>query len=487
MATKKHKKKEIFSIKNLQVDNEVTGSCLIVECDNRTILIHYGCHQDNSVQLDKVYDINKQKMKIPMNKLTDVFILEQHYDHNGMLPVLFRDDVEFNGICYSTEPTAELSRLILLDSAHIMASETERYNNFHKDKKLKPLYGKEEVEKCISNIRCYGYEQKVKITDNLTFEFLPNKHLLGSAMLHLVYDDGKDVRRLLVTSDYYYGDTDKPFTKSILDKCIKADAIVTESTYGGRHHPKENPIDVLEKIIEDYVVGKNKILFIPTFAQGRSSALYYMLDTIYKRNKLIANANIPVWFCSNLLNECHKVYGKPQYECYMDEKWHGMTHLFNGQCNFKVITSGMDVDTFILKGNSRKIVVASSGMISGGFSNMIAKRWVSNGNVVCVGTGYQGEGTLGFEFSKNQEYVMVDGEQRRQRMKYLGILPNMSSHSDTNGLVGFIKSCNQHILKKVLIQHGGEEERKALKEILEKELNSKIEVKIFNQFDKVKF
>ena len=487
--SKRNKKDEPFTIIQHQLDNEVTGSCYLVECDGEVILINYGSHQDNSLPLEKVYDINRQKIKIPLDKVTVSIYPEAHFDHIGIVGINGRKDIDYNGIGYATEPTAEAMRYILLDSSRIMQSDCDKHNLYHKGKEqLRPLYNKDEVENAVADIRCYGYEESIKLTSNLSFEFLPNGHLLGSGMVYMTYDDGKIIRRLLITSDYYYGDTPRPFTKSIINKCIKADVIVTESTYGNRYHSKENPMDVLEKVIEEYVVGKNKILFIPTFAMSRSSSLYYYLNDIFKKNKKISDANIPVYFCGGLMDNLHTMYGKKQYDAYKDEQWIGHEELFNGVCGFKSLAMKKDIDTFVLNGNSRKIVIASSGMISGGFSTMIAEKFVENNKVVMMCSGYVAEGTIAYEICREDvQTVKINTASKTKRLKVLPTLPNMSSHADANGLVAFIKSCNQHVLKKVLICHGGEEERIALKESLEKELNKKIEVKVFNQYDKVKF
>ena len=368
-----------------------------------------------------------------------------------------------------------------------MGSETERYNNNNKDKKkISPLYTKDEVDSLMNMIRCYGYEEKVWLTDRLYFEFLPSAHLPASAMIYLVYlkEDGRK-KTLLCTGDFYYGDNPRPFTKSVLKKCLKANVVVVESTYGNRKHDKTNPIDFIEDMIVKECVNKNRILFIPVFAQHRSTVLCYYLYEIFKRNKAIKDKGIPVYFCSKLLATCHDLIGKDEYKEFYDDEWKDLDHIFKNS-GFTFVKQGLDVQKLL--NNNLKIIIASSGMMSGGFSTMIAKSYVPNTKVSILATGYQGEGTLGrMLMEEESRKIVIEGEGKTIRCKHLGVIPNMSCHADINGIKAFIKSLNQTTLKKVLIHHGGKDERENLQLELEKVLSDRVEVKILNQYDKVKF
>lgn len=227
---------------------------------------------------------------------------------------------------------------------------------------------------------------------------------------------------------------------------------------------------------------------MPTFANARSTSLYYMLNEIMNKNEKIKQANIPVYFCSSLMNKCHQIHGKEQYKEFLDEQWHDKVELFDGRCGFQPLIQFKDVETFAIGGNHRRIVIASSGMVTGGYSQAIAKRFVTNNKVVYLTTGFCGMGSLGYELGREDiNQILIDGELKTKRMQSLGRLPNMSSHADKNGIIDFIKTCNQHVLKNILIVHGGEQERLELKQSLEKELKSGINVQVFNQFNKFKF
>ena len=484
---KRTSKDNDFRITELQPDDEVTGSCLLVEVDEQVIMIDYGMLQNSHFDVTKAYDIAKEKKKVPIDKLTAVIITHSHADHVGNLGILSRSDIDFNGKIYATELCAALTREILYDSAHIMNSEVERYNNNNKDKrKLSALYTKDEVDALMNMIRCYGYEEKVYLTEHLYFEFLPSGHLPASAMIYLVYEkpDGRK-KTLLCTGDFYYGDNARPFTKSVLKKCLKANTVVVESTYGNRKHDYSNPIDFIEDIIMKECVNKNRILFIPVFAQHRSTVLCYYLYQIFRRNEEIRKKNIPVYFCSKLLSTCHDLLSKEAYKEFYDDEWKDLDHIFKNS-GFTFVKQGLDVQKLL--NNNLKIIIASSGMMSGGFSTMIAKSYVPNTKVSILATGFQGEDTIGRLLMDNEhKKIVIEGEAKTVRCKHLGIIPNMSCHADVDGIISFVKSLNQNVLKKILIHHGGKEERENLQKELENVFKDRVEVKILNQYDKVKF
>lgn len=484
---KKRKIENDFRITEYQPTDEVTSSSLLVEIDDQVILIDYGMLQSSAMKIEQVYSLNREKMRLPIDRITHVLITHSHADHVGSLGILGREDIDFNGKIYSTELCAALTREILYDSAHIMDVETKSYNTYNSTKKkLQPLYVKDDVDRVMNMVRGYGYEEKIWITDNLYFEFLPSGHLPASAMIYLVYQSGEYHKKtLLCTGDFYYGDSPRPFTKSVLKKCLKANTVIVESTYGNRLHENKNPIDVLEDTILKECVDKNRILFIPVFGQHRSTVLCHYLYEIFKNNERIRGKNIPVYFCSKLLAQCHDLIGKREYKEFYDGEWKDLDHLFNNS-GFTFVKQGIDVQKLL--DNNLKIIIASSGMMSGGFSNMIAKSYIPNTKVSILATGYQGDGTLGRVLMDRQsKSIVVDGVGKTIRCKHLGVLPNMSCHADLKGIISFVKSLNQNTLKKVLIHHGGKDERDNLKLELEKVLKDRVEVSILNQYDKVKF
>lgn len=497
----KRKQDNTFIIKQFQPNDCVTSSSIMVEVDGIKILLDLGLMQDSSKTFGQLYHCNMEKLKsIPYKELSYCVLSHAHYDHSSAIAVLNKSETEFNGEIIMTELTASLSKIIMRNAYDINLIETNKNNNINtlkvekgikKNKKsnYELYYNKEDVENVMNKIRCYSYFREIKLTDRVTLELLPACHLSGASMIYLTYKDEYKTRRLLYTGDITYGhEIDRPYTMNIIKKCLKADVLICESTYGLRDkkiYTSENPIDFLENIIMEEVVGKNQTLWIPSFAVHRATCLYYYLNEIFKRNENIKKANIPVYFCGKMMRDAHDVIGKDKYNDYYDEQWRDKKEIFLKQ-PFGFLTEEQDVRHFCLN-NTRKIVVSSAGMYDKGYSALLAKSYVANKKISTVACGYQGENTLGWFIREGYDFVEFNGEGRNVRLKYKGVIPELSGHANHEGLISFIKSLNQSVLKNIVLVHGDTQAKEELKEDLEKVLGKNKNVHIIKQYETLKF
>lgn len=488
---KKRKIDNTFTITSYQPNDCVTSSSVMVEVDGIKILLDLGLMQDSSMTFPQLYHNNMQKLQsIPYDELDYVVFSHFHFDHSAAIPILAREEANFHGTIIATELTTKLSELIMYDAQRINQSEVTIHNNKNdKKKKYRTFYDKEDVSNVIDQIRCYGYCEEIKLSDNVTLELLPACHASGASMIYITYRDEFKTRRLLYTGDITYGHTiDRPFTKRILDKCLKADVVICESTYGLRDkttYENENPIDFLESEILDEVVHKNQTLWIPSFAIHRATTLYLYLYEIFQRNEEIRKANIPVFFCGKMMMEAHRIIGKDCYNEYYDEKWHDKKDIFRKD-PFGFLIQKKDVEHYCLN-NGRKIVISSSGMFDKGYSSLLADSYVSNKKVSALACGYQGDSTLGSKLRDGVEYASVNGISKKVRLSYKGCIPSLSGHTNHNGLIEFIKSLNQSVLKNIVLVHGDDDAKLELKQDLEKELSKNKTISIIKQFETLKF
>ena len=485
----KAKKDTTFRITQFQPNDCVTCSSIMVEVDGIKILFDLGLLQDSSMSFKQLYHMNMQKLQsIPFDELDYVVISHAHYDHVAGIPILAREESGFKGIIITTELTAELGKLIMEDACRINKSDVAKYN-FKEGKKYRTFYEKEDIVEVMNNIRCYNYEQEIKLSDKVTLELLPACHLSGACMCYLTYKDEYKTKRLLFTGDITYHHTvERPFTKKILDKCLKVDVLLCESTYGLKDKEslnEGNPVDFLEEVILREVVGKNKTLWIPSFAVHRATAIYLYLYEIFQRNEEIRKATFPVYFCGQMMFEAHRTIAKDKYNCYYDEQWHDKKDIFYKE-PFGFLTTKKDVEHYCYN-NGRKIVISSSGMFDKGYSSLLADSYVANGKVSTLACGYQGEQTLGWYIKNGEEYVNVNGIRKKVRCSFEGTIPNMSGHANHQGLIDFVKSLNQSILKEIVLVHGTTEAKKELKEDLEKNLSSNKHIHLIKQFETLNF
>ncbi|MGL5330695.1 MAG: MBL fold metallo-hydrolase [Peptostreptococcaceae bacterium] len=488
------KKYDCFTITQYQPNDCVTSSSIMVEVDGLKLLFDLGLMQDSSLQFQQLYHKNMEKLKsIPYDELDYVFCSHFHYDHSSAIPILNREETGFNGVVITTELTAALGKKIMEDAQCINQSDVDKRILYSKDKKDKTkyrtFYDKNDVEDVFDYVRCYGYNQEVRLSDTVSVELLPACHASGACMFYVTYRDDTKVRRLLYTGDITYGQkVDRPFTMNIQNKCLKVDYLVLESTYGLRDkkvYTNEHPKDFIERVIIEEVVRKNNTLWIPSFAIHRSTALCYYLNQIFNNNEEIRKANIPIYFCGKMLKEAHEIIGKDKYNEYYDEFWHDKKEIFkHGKFNF--LTTKQDVEHFCLN-NTRKIVISSAGMYDKGYSALLAESYIANKKISTLACGYQGESTLGWHIREGTPFVNFNGIGRNVRLKYCGTIPELSGHANHEGLISFVKSLNQTTLKEIILVHGDQDAKEELKEDLEVVLSKNKKVHIIKQFETLKF
>lgn len=467
----KKKKENDFRITPYHVNNSVTGSSVLVEVDGLKILLDIGIFQSQTHKTKDVYKINYKKLNIPFSELDYIIISSSHVDHCGGLGLIGREDVNFHGKVISTEMSAELIGLNIRDSAHLMATECESYNKKHSDEELKPLYNGIEAENSLEWLRGYGQNEKIRLNDNVYFEFLPNGHLSGDGSIYITYQKNEyEKKRLLYTGDHNFGRI-KPFTKKWVNKCLKADCIISESTYAGKGHLKQDNFKVLEDAILNTCIKEHKILFIPTFAIHRQTEVTYMLKEVFDRNEILRKSNIPIYSAGVMSAKSQRILGNKKYKCFYDEEWQNLDDVFEWD-RVTYIERFKDVSEK-LTDNKVKIVLSSSGMCTGGYSSYLSSCYVQRENINFLFSGYQAIGSVGDKImSQEHKTVSIQGRSYVIKAYSLGKL-DLSGHAGNDELIGLIKSLNQNILKKVILIHGDDDRKELLKSQLEKSLNDK--------------
>jgi metallo-beta-lactamase family protein len=125
--------------------------------------------------------------------------------------------------------------------------------------------------------------------------------------------------------------------------------------------------------------------------------------------------------------------------------------------------------------NKPKIILASSGMCTGGYTTYLCQQMVGRPNVCMLFSGYVGEGTAGRAIldtlTKENKYVTIQGVKYRVRCQLPERL-ELSGHADSTQIMKLLtQSFNQKKLKRIIIVHGGEEERKYIVEQLSQKID----------------
>jgi len=254
-------------------DQGVTGSCHLIECAGKRILIDCGLYQGGR-ELDEE---NAEPFGFEPANIDIVLLTHAHLDHCGRLPLLVKRG--FRGEIIATAATRELARLVMLDAAHLQEEEAQyraRKAGRHANAGVtEPLYTTLDALNVLDFfVRTVGYDTPVELHPGIQATFLDAGHILGSASVLLELQESGERRTLLFSGDL--GNAGRPLLRAPATPPA-VDAVVMETTYGDRLHKPLGPsVEELYAVITSaFHRGGNVI--IPTFALERAQELLYFL------------------------------------------------------------------------------------------------------------------------------------------------------------------------------------------------------------------
>ena len=418
----------------------VTGSKFLLETPELNILIDCGLFQG----LKELRLFNRENFPFLPEKIDLVLLTHGHLDHVGYLPKLvvqgFKKDI------LGTSPTLAIAETILLDSAKIQEEDAEQTNEegYSSHKPALPLYTLKDVEETLKFFKSINTGEWISLSENVKCRFTKNGHIVGSTFIEL------DVfGKIFVFS----GDVGQ--TKDLLldppEKPEWADILLLESTYGNRLHPVEDLDDVLAQLVTENL-SKNGTLIIPSFAVERMQTLMYKFWKLYQKRRI---PGVPVFVDSPMGNEVLKIFETfPSWHKISLEEMRGMKDYFNIISSYK--------DTFKTVDDPRsKIVIAGSGMISGGRVLTYLKYYLERPETTVLLVGFQAEGTRGRQLQEGAQELKIFGKyyQVRARIKSIG---SLSAHADQKGLVDWVQKI-KNVPERVFLIHGEEMTRDVLR------------------------
>ena len=264
-------------------DGEVTGSCHLLECAGKRILIDCGLFQGGR----EIEEENAQPFAFDAASIDFVLLTHAHLDHCGRLPLLVKRG--FRGEIIATAATRELARLVLLDAASLQEEEAAR-NERRRDRRggdgsAQPLYTMVEALATFDYFRRSAqYDERLHLTEGISATFFDAGHILGAASIYLELEDHGHRRRVLFSGDIG-NDNGAPLLQARSD-FPHCDVVVMETTYGDRNHRalSSSVQELYDAINDTFARGGNVI--IPTFALERAQELLYYLREGYEQKLL---------------------------------------------------------------------------------------------------------------------------------------------------------------------------------------------------------
>ena len=420
-----------MKIKFLGGTGTVTGSKTLVESNGIRILIDCGQFQG----IKPLRELNWEPLPILPNTIDFVLLTHGHLDHCGWLPRLVNQG--FEGKIYCTSPTAAIAKLILLDSAKIQEEEAERANKEHysKHEKAEPLYNVIQAEKVFPHFRVLKTNEKVLLDPEISAVFRNAGHIIGACSIELKLEG-----KTLVFSGDIGRDDDVLMFPPIKPK--EADYVFLESTYGNRIHPDEDVKLLLETYINNtYQI--NGTVIIPSFAVERAQTIMYLLWQLKIENKIpdisyIIDTPMGISVLDIFMNNrnWHKLSESDCIE---------MCQMFTLNSDYKeTITSIFD--------KQPKVVIAASGMITGGRVLSYLERYIGLPETTVIIVGYQAEGTRGRKLLEGATEIKIYGKYYPVLAKILEI-EGLSAHGDQNDLLNWLSDLKKKP-EKVFLVHG---------------------------------
>lgn len=425
---------------------QVTGSCYLLETSISNILLECGLYQGGSIAERQ----NRQPFSFDIDKIDVVVISHTHLDHCGLLPKLVREG--YRGPIYMTTGTYDLIEVMLTDAAHLEMKDTEWENKqrLRANKPLiEPLYTQKDVEHTLGLREAIVYGDITKITPDVTLTYHEAGHILGSSVVELHIQETKTTKTLVFSGDL--GNSKAALLKDPAE-LKQANILLLESTYGDRNHRSmSETVDEFRQALDDAADGGGNVL-IPAFALGRTQEVLFWIGKFYREGTLKQRH---VFLDSPMAIAASDIY--LQY-----------VHLFNKEDakEFREVAKGnweewlpilrytltpeesMQINSI----SSGAIIIAGSGMCSGGRIRHHLKNnlWRNKAHVIIV--GFQAEGTPG--------RALVDGTQSLNIFRNevavnatIHTLGGFSAHADQTQLLDWAGHFKQPLPELYLI-HG---------------------------------
>ena len=448
---------ESMRLKFLGAAATVTGSNFFLSSEKTGLMVDFGMFQGKPEEVE----LNSVKPDMDFTKLSGVILTHAHLDHCGRLPLLAR--YGFKGPIFMTEATKALAELVLYDCAKI-AKEAE-------GKSI--LYTDEDVEVILKQVSLVEYDKRFDVGD-FTVTLVDAGHILGSASV--VVEERATGKSVAFSGDL--GNTPEPLL-SPTHFVNKAKVAVVESTYGDEIHGPREEIEDFVKIVQKAERDKGTVL-IPSFSIERAQELLYIFDQLKKDGRMAYET--PVFLDSPMAIKATTIFR--DFPVLYSQKLKNQVKT-DDPFDFPglMICDSMEKSKQIKNYEGTKVIVAGSGMMSGGRVVYHALNYLGDPKTQLVFVGYQAEGTLGREILDGKKSVNIWRSQVKIKAEILEI-KTMSAHADQEQVLNWLKKIEG--LEEVVLIHGEDLARLVLSEKIHQELpDVKVILPIINQEIKI--
>ena len=428
-------------------DRGVTGSCHLVECAGKRVLVDCGLYQGGR-ELDEE---NAEPFGFDADAIDVVLLTHAHLDHCGRLPLLVKRG--FRGEIVTTAASRELARVVLLDAAHLQEEEAERRRRHAAGRgqhdTSEPLYTRLEA---LNTFEYFGrtatYGRPLDIAPGIRATFVDAGHILGSASIDLQLEEGGRRCRIAFSGDL--GNRGRPLLR---DPVVPtgADVVVMETTYGDRlHKALAASVDELFDAVSSTLARGGNVV-IPTFALERAQELLYFLREGRASGRL--PRQMQVFLDSPMAISATEIFRRHP-ECY-DEAT--VELLREGRDPFALAGLHYTRETADSVALNRivggAVILAGSGMATGGRVRHHLRHNLGREDCSVVLVGFAARGTLARQLVDGARVVHLFGDDVPVRAR-VHTINGFSAHADRDELLDWHRRVGA---KRTFLVHGEEE------------------------------
>jgi metallo-beta-lactamase family protein len=406
------------SISFLGSAGTVTGSRHLVQAGAARVLVDAGLFQGpKELRLR-----NRAPFPVEPAALDAIVLTHAHIDHSGALPILGRDG--FRGRVFCTPATRDLAGLLLPDSGRLQEEEARYANRKGYSKHAPaaaPLYTEEDAVAVLPRLSPVAYGARVEVAPGVTIRFQRAGHILGSATVEMELAGPPPLRIL------FSGDLGRYRAPILPDPTpgVAADALLLESTYGGKRHPESSPEEALRAEVER-AVAQGGALLVPAFAIGRTQEILFTLRALESRRAI---PELPVFVDSPMA-----VDATPIFLAHREDHDPEMAALLaSGQAPLRparlAFARSPEQSKAINDVRGPCIILSASGMATGGrILHHLARRLPDPRTTVLL-VGFQAAGTRGWSLQNGAATLRIHGEDVPVKARIASIA-GFSAHAD---------------------------------------------------------
>ncbi|WFB68283.1 MBL fold metallo-hydrolase [Chryseobacterium sp. WX] len=450
-----------ITLKSLGGAETVTGSKHLLKTPELTILIDCGLFQG----VKYLREQNWMPLNTDVSEIDAIILTHAHLDHCGYIPLIVKNG--FKGKIYMSGPTKELTKLILLDSAKLQEEDAEKANRHHytRHNPAKPLYTINDAERSFKQFYVIDENEEIRLSDHISCMFKPCGHIIGACSVKITCfgkiivfsgDIGRNHSAVLAPPDFF----------------SQADFLVMESTYGDRLHENKDLSDQLEYWINKTIKDRGNII-IPCFAVGRAQEIMYILQELKNENKI--PVSIPVVLDSPMAALATEIMVRYSGYTLVDtQKWNDIIEKI-------YITKDYTETQEIIAEKKSKIIIAGSGMITGGRVLEYLKHYIGDSRNTVLIVGFQAEGTRGRALLNRSHELKMHGKFYEVRA-HIAEITGLSAHADQSELIEWVKKY-EIPPKQIMLVHGESSALEALRVKIQTDLQ--VPVKILKKDEEI--